>query len=122
MRKALRIWYTNIMTDLTNSPDEVLDLVNEQDEAIGTIIRAAAHSNPCFIHRQVSILIVDSTKSAVLLQQRTALKKEHPLVWSVTAAGHVPSGVTAERGAHLELEQEVGFDAPLIFVEKNTRV
>jgi 8-oxo-dGTP pyrophosphatase MutT (NUDIX family) len=36
----------------------------------------------------------------------------------VAAAGHIPSGTSPDQAAHLELQEELGFDTPLTFVEK----
>ncbi|MCA9390307.1 NUDIX domain-containing protein [candidate division WWE3 bacterium] len=98
-------------------PDELLDLVDENDVVIGTILRSEANSNPHVFHREIGVLIVDS-KKRVLMQQRSATKKTYPLYWIVSCAGHVPAGMSPEDAAHKELQEELGFDTALTFVEK----
>ncbi|MCA9397648.1 NUDIX domain-containing protein, partial [candidate division WWE3 bacterium] len=89
--------------------DELLDLVNENDEVIGTILRSEANSNPKVYHREIGILIADS-QDRVLMQQRSKNKKVYPLYWIVSCAGHVSAGMTPEEVAHKELQEELGFD------------
>lgn len=105
------------MKDKTNSPEEILDLVDKNDKVIGEVVRLQADSNPFFTYRQSSVLIFDSD-NRILLHQRSALKKTIPLHWSVSAVGHVSRGTTPLETAHRELKEEVGFDTPLTFIEK----
>ena len=56
--------------DETNSPEEMLDIVNENDEVIGEALRKHANTDPTLIHREVNIIIYDSMKR-VLLQNRS---------------------------------------------------
>ena len=50
--------------------DELLDLVNEKDVVIGTVLKSEAHKDPTKIHRQVDLVIFND-KGEVLLQQRS---------------------------------------------------
>lgn len=104
--------------DKVNTPDEIVDIVNEQDEIIGEATKGVVNSNPQLIHREVFVLLFDEAKR-VLLQQRSRLKKLGPLMWSLSAAGHVPKGMNVEVAAHKELMEELGFDTKLFFIEKN---
>lgn len=107
------------MTDKANSPEEPLDIVNENDEVIGNATREEIHSDIANqpIHREVAVLIYDS-KNRILMQQRSAAKKTHPLIWSISAAGHVLSGQKPEDTAKEELKEELGLAIPLTFVKK----
>ena len=105
------------MKDKTNSPEEILDLVDKNDKVIGEVVRLQADSNPFFTYRQSSVLIYDS-ENRLLLHQRCEKKRSNPLYWSVTAVGHVTKGVVPEIIAHRELIEEAGFDTPLTFLEK----
>jgi len=84
---------------------------------IGTVPIKVANTDPTKYHREVGILIVDSNRR-VLLQQRALTKSHHPGFWTITAAGHIPTGMTPEEAAHMELTEEPGFDVQLAFVGK----
>lgn len=105
------------MIDKTNTPDEILDLVDENDQVIGKVAKKEANSNPASLHREILVLIHDD-QDRVLLQQRSFKKKVYPGAWAETCAGHVPQGWTYEQTAHQELLEELGFDTDLKFIEK----
>lgn len=105
------------MEDHANTPDEIVDVVDESDQVIGQATKGEVNSNPKLIHREVGILICDD-QGRVLLQQRSHMKKQFPLWWIISAAGHVPTGMTVEESAHKELKEELGFDTQLVQYEK----
>jgi isopentenyldiphosphate isomerase len=105
------------MRDKTNSPDEILDLVDQNDRVIGEVVKLQADNNPFFTVRKVNVLIYDA-ENRLLLHQRAANKKVNPLYWSITAAGCVLHKKSPVEIAHCELRQEAGFDAQLTFLEK----
>ena len=98
--------------------EEILDLVNEKDEIIGTIPRSLADSDAKYIHREVAILIYDD-QNRLLIQQRSHNKKSFPLAWIISVAGHVPAGIKPLQVAHNELIEELGFDTDLQFIRKD---
>ncbi|MGI5825976.1 MAG: NUDIX hydrolase [Patescibacteria group bacterium] len=103
--------------DRTNTPDELLDLVDENDEVIGTITKAKANSNTQTIHREIRIILHDQ-EGRILLQQRSPKKKVYPGVWAESCQGHVPCGMSYEEAAHKELVEELGFDTDLEYLGK----
>lgn len=105
------------MVDKTNSPDEVLDLVDENDQVVGEVTRKEAHNNPKLIHREISVIIYDDN-NRVLLQKRSKKKLVRPGIWSIGCAGHVPKGSDPLVTAHRELKEELGFDTDLVFLIK----
>jgi isopentenyl-diphosphate delta-isomerase type 1 len=105
------------MTDKTNTPDEIVDVVNEDDEIIGQSTKGEVNSNPTLIHREIGVLIYDD-QGRLLIQQRSRKKKLMPYYWIISVAGHVPSGMEPEDAAHMELREELGFDTKLVFYEK----
>lgn len=105
------------MTDKTNTPDEIVDVVNDKDEVIGQSTKGEVNSNPNVIHREVGILIYN-TEGKILIQQRSAKKKAYPLYWMISVAGHVPAGMSPIEAAHKELVEELGFDTDLKLYEK----
>jgi isopentenyl-diphosphate Delta-isomerase len=99
------------------SDDELLDLLNENDEIIGTVLRSEANSNKCYIHREIAILLFDKDMN-LLLQKRAMTKKVFPGLWVESVAGHILSSETADNTAHKELQEELGFDTELKFLFK----
>lgn len=103
--------------ETTDNPDEVFDLVDEQDRVIGQVRRGDAHRNPELWHRSVQTLVLDS-HGRVLLQLRSARKDLFPGYYCASASGHVIAGDTYEETAQRELEEELGVSAPLTFLGK----
>ncbi len=99
---------------------EMLDLVNEQDEIIGEVLKVQANQDPSLWHREVAIILFDNDRK-VLFQQRSMKKAVNPGKWRISCAGHVTKGMTPEEAAHMELREELGIDTKLIFVDKNLR-
>lgn len=94
-----------------NTNEENLDWVDEDDNVIGEISRSLANSNPKYIHREIAVIIYDDEK--ILFQLRSKNKKVLPNEWMVSCAGHVGKGIKPEQAAHLELNEELGFDTEL---------
>jgi isopentenyldiphosphate isomerase len=98
--------------------DELLDLVNEKDEIIGSVWKSEAHKNPKLIHREVGIVIFND-KGETLLQQRSMHKKVNPGEWKVAAAGHIGSGENPTDAIEREVREELGIEISPIFFEKS---
>lgn len=105
------------MEDKTNSPEEILDVVDENDQVVSTERRAVLQQDPSRIHREVWILLFDD-QNRLLLQQRSFQKATRPGYWAESCAGHVPAGHDPDEVAHQELQEELGFDTKLVFIEK----
>lgn len=97
--------------------DELLDLVDQNDQVIGTVLKSSAHSNPAFIHREVVVLIFNK-KNQTLIQKRSLLKKVDPGKWEVACAGHVGAGEIPEEAAKREVFEELGINIQPVFFEK----
>ena len=104
--------------DKANTPDEIVDVVNELDIVVGQATKREVNGNPALIHREVGVLIYDEN-NRVLTQLRSRNKKFNPLIWSISVAGHVPSGMTTEAAAYMEMKEELGIYTPLRYIEKN---
>ena len=89
-----------------NSPKELLDLVDSNDQVIGTVSREIANKDPKLTHREISVLLFDENKNFVI-QKRSTYKTVHPNMWSVLA-GHIPAGENPEKIAYIELKEEYG--------------
>lgn len=91
------------------SPDEIFDVVDENDRVIGQATRAEVHRKKLF-HRAVHIIVSDD-RGNVVLQKRSLAKDTCPGLFSTSCAGHVDSGETYEAAARRELGEELGVPA-----------
>lgn len=87
------------------NPQEILDIVDEHNQVIGSATRAEVHAKK-LAHRSVHILIFDKYKR-VYLQQRSKFKDTHPLAWTSSASGHIDAGEDYEVAAVRELAEEL---------------
>lgn len=88
--------------------EEFVDIVNEENEVIGTTTRGEAHKRG-HLHRALSILIVNSS-GKILLQQRSANRSIHALSWDLSASEHVQAGEDFEEGAKRSAREELGVE------------
>lgn len=95
----------------------MLDLVNEQDEIIGEVLKVQANQDPSLWHREIAIILFDADHR-ILFQQRSMKKTVNPGKWIISCAGHVTKGMTPEEAAQMELQEELGIDTKLIFIDK----
>jgi isopentenyl-diphosphate Delta-isomerase len=91
-------------------------LVNEQDEAIGTMEKMEAHRTGV-LHRAFSILLFNS-KGEILLQQRALGKYHSGGLWTNTCCSHPLPGETMEAATRRKLYQEMGVDLQPTFAYK----
>jgi 16S rRNA (adenine1518-N6/adenine1519-N6)-dimethyltransferase len=87
-------------------PEDIFDIVNEQDEVIGSAPRSEVHARG-LLHRAVHLWIYHPD-GRILLQLRTPTKDRHPNTWDSSAAGHVDAGEDYLTAAHRETEEELG--------------
>jgi isopentenyl-diphosphate delta-isomerase len=97
--------------------DELLDLVSEKDEVIGTIRKSEAHKDSTKIHREVAIAIFNQN-GEVLIQRRSLNKANDPGLWKITAAGHVGAGENSKVAAEREIFEELGLAVDAEFLRK----
>ena len=91
--------------------EERVILVNEKDEAIGTMEKMDAHEK-AVLHRAFSVFVFD-THGRMLLQRRAMSKYHSGGLWTNTCCSHPREGETTEEAAHRRLQEEMGFDCPL---------
>ena len=101
----------------SDDPDEVFDLVDLDDRAIGRVRRGDAHRDPSLIHRSVQVIVFTSG-GRVLLQRRAATKDLFPGYLCASASGHVMAGDGYEQTARRELIEELGVDPAIVYLEK----
>jgi isopentenyl-diphosphate delta-isomerase type 1 len=90
-------------------PEEIFDVVDEDDKVIGQASRKECHDNN-LVHRSVMFFVFDS-KNRVLVSKRTQNKDFFPGYFSIVLGGHVQSGETYEEAAAREIEEEIGISA-----------
>lgn len=100
------------------SNDELLDLVDENDQVIGTVWKSEAHQNPKLLHREVAIAVFNK-KGQVLLQQRSMKKTNDPGEWKMTAAGHIGAGEDPEVAVKREVFEELGIKIKPVYFKKH---
>jgi isopentenyl-diphosphate delta-isomerase len=92
--------------------DEPLQLVDEEDRAVGVAPRGEVHRLG-LLHRAVNVVVVDSA-GRVFLQQRAAVKAVAPLAWDVSASEHLSPGEAWDDAARRGLREELGVDAEVV--------
>lgn len=87
--------------------EEILEIVNEHGNVIGSAPRSVVHGNPSLIHRVVHVLVFNSGGD-LLLQKRSYSKDVAPGRWDTSVGGHVGFGETLIISSKREMEEELG--------------
>ncbi len=87
--------------------EEILEIVNEEGEVIGTAPRAVIHGNSSLLHRVVHVIVVNSS-GEILLQKRSMDKDVAPGRWDTSVGGHVDAGERIEDAVLREMAEELG--------------
>ncbi len=90
---------------------EKVILVDENDQAIGTMEKMEAHEK-ALLHRAFSVFIFNS-KNEMLIHQRAFSKYHSGGLWTNACCSHPRENETAEQAAHRRLEEEMGFDCDI---------
>ena len=90
-----------------SDPNELLDIVNNDDEVIGQALRNACHGNPALVHRAVHVLVFNCS-GELLLQKRSAEKDIQPDKWDSSVGGHLAPGEPYLAAAYREMSEELG--------------
>ena len=93
--------------------DDVV-LVDAQDIETGRMEKLEAHRQGV-LHRAISVLIHDGA-GWVLLQKRQRGKYHSQGQWTNACCSHPRPGETPATAAHRRLQEEMGFDCPLVFL------
>lgn len=95
---------------------ELVILVNEQNQVLGTMPKAEVHGATTPLHRAFSSFVFRSSDRHLLLQQRSANKSTWPLVWSNSCCGHPTPGESNVTAAKRRLKFELGL-VPVLLEE-----
>ncbi len=91
----------------------LVELVDEEGQAVGSATVSQSHQAPGLLHRAFSVFLRDA-EGRVLLQQRAAVKTRFPLRWGNTCCGHPQPGETVSLAAERRLAEELAVrDIPL---------
>lgn len=89
------------------SPQELIQIVDEQDNAIGAKLRNELLPNDIY---RVSALWLTNSQGEVLLAQRALSKDHHPGKWGPAAAGTVEANESYEDNIKKEAYEELGLE------------
>jgi isopentenyl-diphosphate delta-isomerase len=91
--------------------EELVVLVNERDEAIGTMGKLEAHRTGA-LHRAFSVFLFDG-QGRLLLQRRAQGKYHSAGLWTNTCCSHPRPGEPVIDAARRRLREEMGIEAAL---------
>ncbi len=100
--------------DSSSSVEPLVVLVNDEDEALGTMPRLEAHTGMGQLHRAISAFLYDQ-EGKIMLQQRASFKPLWGGFWSNSCCTHPFPGESTSAAAHRRIQQELGVDAELTF-------
>jgi len=101
------------------NPEELFDIVDDDDEVIGRAPRSECHGNPALVHRAVHVLIFNSA-GELLLQKRATDKDIQPGRWDTSVGGHLKVGESYSAAAYREMHEELGLSGlPLIYLYRS---
>jgi isopentenyl-diphosphate delta-isomerase type 1 len=92
-----------------STDNEILEIVDSHDNAIGTGTRGEIHRMG-FFHRAVHMFVFNRA-GQLYIQRRSGSKDRHPGKLDSSAAGHVDPGETYAETAIRELREELGIQA-----------
>ena len=87
--------------------DELVVLVDDQDNQIGTAIKAEVHTAETPLHRAFSVYLFDED-GKILATQRADEKITWPGVWSNSFCGHPAPGENREEAIKRRIGEELG--------------
>lgn len=89
--------------------DDLVVLVDEKDQELGTMPKSQVHTENTPLHRAFSLFLFNHD-GEVLVQQRKKDKRTWGGVWSNSCCGHVAPGETYEEAVVRRTKQELGVE------------
>jgi isopentenyl-diphosphate delta-isomerase len=90
--------------------DELLDIVNEQDQVVGTMWRSQAYAQNKLASLRAVWLLIKNQDGQFWIPKRSATKASSPNSLDGSTVGHVSSGETYEQAMIREVAEELNFD------------
>lgn len=87
-------------------PDEMLDVVDDEDVVIGQAARPAVHEHG-LLHRGVHVFLF-SPEGRLLIQKRSASRAQYASLWDCSVSEHVTTGENYLQAAGRGLLEELG--------------
>jgi len=109
-RNAGRFWKGRTLSE--HASQELVVLVDEDDNELGTMEKQAAHLEGGSLHRAFSVIVLDDD-DRLMLQKRAQGKYHFGGLWTNTCCSHPRPGETPLEGARRRLMEEMGLDLPL---------
>lgn len=95
-------------------PETYLVTVDDNNKVTGAEAFMIVHEK-AIKHRSAAVLVFNS-KGELLLQRRSATIT-YPLLFSISAGGHVEQGSDYEKTARNELAEELGLTTPITYID-----
>lgn len=95
---------------------EWLYCIDENDEVIGKVSRSDAHER-MVLHRS-GMIFLENSKGKIFLTFRSPKKTIFGGRYDSSAAFHVTYGESYEESAKREMKEELGVNAPLVYIGK----
>ncbi|MCB9358411.1 NUDIX domain-containing protein [Candidatus Woesearchaeota archaeon] len=96
--------------------EEKVDLIDEDNNVIGETTREEVIAKN-LLHR-AAIIVICNEKGEFFVQKRSNDKKLFPGYWGIGCGGSVSKGESFDEAAQREMMEELGIDAPPIFVKQ----
>ena len=102
---------------VVSSESELLILVDEDDNQVGTLDKGLCHDGNGKLHRAFSVFLFNE-RGELLLQQRAADKRLWPMYWSNSCCSHPRNGESMDVATRRRLADELNINAKLSYVYK----
>ena len=93
--------------------EELVVLVDDQNNPIGTAPKNTVHTKDTPLHRAFSLFLFNSTNQ-LLVTKRASTKKTFAGVWTNTVCGHLSPDETTIAAATRRLDEELGITGVII--------
>ena len=102
---------------IVSSESELLILVDQDDNTVGFLDKAACHDGKGLLHRAFSVFILNS-QGEILLQRRSLGKRLWGGFWSNSCCSHPRKGESVVDAAKRRCQEELGIKVDLRFLYK----
>ncbi len=92
--------------ETAHAPEEMLDLIDEDDAVIGRETRVAVHAKGLW-HRGAHVFLF-TREGKLLIQKRSAARAAYPSLWDGSVSEHVQAGETYLEAALRGTQEELG--------------
>lgn len=100
----------DFLMNVVNQQEEWVDIVNENDEVVGSMPRSEAYDKKMFASMRASWLMIKNSEGKLWIPRRNFNKKVLPGALDGSVVGHVSAGESYEQALIREAWEEVGID------------